>query len=257
MKNRYRSASDHEKCVLRSCKLLKRANIFIYKKELIRAICGAVFETPLTEGSWITAINHLSENSLVTKPSIPRIDVYDPSLELVVDDYDPVYHLESLLTLLTGSKDVENLLYLGNAFYDNKNYDRAEKSYNECLSINPDYAKAHYNLGVLLRELERYDEAEREYREAIRVNPDLAGAHNNLGILLKELERYEETEREYREAIRSNPDLARAHGNLGILYSKNKRVEEAKKELETAKRLLEEQGRVKDVKKAEEMLTSL
>ncbi|MBN1761955.1 MAG: tetratricopeptide repeat protein, partial [Methanomicrobia archaeon] len=169
MKNRYRNASDHEKCILRSCKLLKRANIFVYKKELIRAICDTVFETLLTEDSWIEAINHLSENSLVTKASIPRIDVYDPTLEMVVDDYDPVYHLESLLTLLIGLKDAEDLFYLGNAFYYDKNYDKAEKSYNECLSLNPDYAKAHSNLGVLLKELERNEEAETEYKEAIRI----------------------------------------------------------------------------------------
>jgi tetratricopeptide (TPR) repeat protein len=257
MKNRYRSASDHEKCILRSCKLLKRANIFVYKKELIRAICGAVFEIPLTEDSWIEAINHLSENSLVTKASIPRIDVYDPTLEMVVYDYDPVYHLESLLTLLTGLKDVENLFYLGNAFYYDKNYDKAEKSYSECLSINPDDAKAHYNLGLLLQELGRNEEAEREYREAIRSNPDLAEAHSNLGVLLKELERKEEAETEYKEAIRSDPDYAEAHGNLGILYSETERVEEAKKELELAKRLFDEQGRAEDVKKTEELLKSL
>jgi tetratricopeptide (TPR) repeat protein len=169
----------------------------------------------------------------------------------------PSIHLESVLTLLTGLKDVENLFYLGNAFYYDKNYDRAEKSYDQCLNINPDLSEAHYNLGVLLQELERYEEAEREYKEVIRSNPDDAKAHSNLGVLLDDLERYEEAEREYKEAIRSNPDDAEAHGNLGSLYSQTGRVEEAKEELEIAKRLFDEQGRQKEATIVEALLKSL
>jgi tetratricopeptide (TPR) repeat protein len=223
MKNRYRNSESYEKSILRACKLLNRANIFVYQKELIRTICASIFETPINESSWIDAITHLKENSLVTRSSIPQIDVYDSTLETVVDDYDPVYHLETLLDLLIRLKDAEMLFYLGNAFYKDKNYDKAEKSYYECLQINHDLAEAHSNLGILLDDLKRYDEAEHEYREAIRINPD----------------------------------DAEAHGNLGILYSQIGRLEEAKKELELAKRLFREQGRVEDGKKVDKLLKSL
>jgi tetratricopeptide (TPR) repeat protein len=237
MKTRYRNSTDYEKSILRACKLLKRANIFTYEKKLIRELCTSIFGTQINEKSWINSINHLKENSLVTKSSIPEIDVYDNTLESVVDDYDPVYHLEALLNLLIKLGDAENLFYLGNAFYKDKNYENGEKSYKECLRINPESANAHINLGILLKNLKRYEESEREYREAIRIKPDLAEAHINLGILLYDLKRYKESEREYREAIRIKPDLAEAHINLGLLLDNLKRYKESEREYREAIRI--------------------
>ncbi len=62
--------------------------------------------------------------------------------------------------------------------------DEAEKECIEAIRINPDFAKAHYNLGNLLKDKGREEDAEAEYREAIRINPDFADAHINLGNLL-------------------------------------------------------------------------
>jgi Flp pilus assembly protein TadD len=103
----------------------------------------------------------------------------------------------------------------------------------------------------------RKEDAEAEYRDALRINPDYADAHNNLGLLLDDMGRKEDAEAEYRDALRINPDDAEAHGNLGILYSETGSNEAAKKELEIAKRLFDEQGREADVKKAEELLKTL
>jgi tetratricopeptide (TPR) repeat protein len=257
MKNRYRNSGTYEKSILRACKLLKQANIFSYEKVLIRAICTSIFETEINESSWIDSITHLREINLVTRSSIPKIEVYDPTLELVVNDYEPTDHLESLLSLLIGLEDAESLFYLGNAFYRDKKYKNGEKSYKKCLRISPESVEAHNNLGILLDGMGREEDAKAEYREALRINSDSAEAHYNLGILLKEMGRREDAEAEYREALRINPDYADAHGNLGILYSETGRKEEAKKELAIAKRLFDEQGREVDVKKAEEWLKSL
>jgi len=237
MRNRYRNSGTYEKSILRACKLLKRANIFSYEKGLIRAICTSIFETEINESSWIDSVNHLKENNLVTRSSIPKIDVYDPTLELVVDDYESVDYLESLLSLLITLEDAESLFYIGNVFYRDKKYENGEKSYKECLQINPVSAEAHYNLGYLLNETEREEEAEVEYREALRINSDFALAHNNLGILLNAKGRKEDAEAEYREALRINPDYAVAHNNLGILLNAKGRKEDAKAEYREALRI--------------------
>ena len=237
MKNRYRNSEVYEKTILRACKLLKQANIFIYEKELIKEICTSLFGTKINESSWIDSITHLKENSLVTKSSILKIDVYDSILESLVDDYDPLYHFEALLNLLIKLKDAEKLLYLGNAFYKDKDYWNGEKSYKECLRIKPDYAEAHYNLGLLLADSQKYEEAEKEYREAIGIKPDYAEAHYNLGLLLTDLKRYDEAEEEYREAIRIKPDYAEAHYNLGLLLTDLKRYDEAEEKYGEAIRI--------------------
>ena len=158
-----------------------------------------------------------------------------------------------------GNKEelVENKFMLALIHYYVGRVDETEKEYREAIRINPNYADAHSNLGILLSDLKRFEEAEKEYREAIRINPNHAEAHSNLGVMLDKLKRFEEAEKEYREAVKISPDDAEAHGNLGIFYSETKRSEEAKEELKIAKRLFEEEGREEDVKKAEELLKSL
>ena len=237
MKNRYRNSGTYERSILRACKLLKEANIFSYEKGLIRAICTSIFETKINESSWIDSITHLKENNLVTRSSIPKIDVYDPTLESVVGDYDPVDHLESLLSLLIGLEDAKSLFYLGNAFYRDKNYENGEKSYNECLRISPEVAEVHNNLGILLNNVGRKEDAEKEWREAIRINSDSAEAHNNLGNLLYDLGRKEDAEKEYREAIRIKPDFTEAGYNLGNLLYDLGRKEDAEAEYREAIRI--------------------
>jgi len=273
MKKRYDLLKDPEKTILRACKLLKCANIFMYEKNLIKNVCNSVFEIKLEEHLWMDSLNALEKNSLITRPegSINKINVYDNILESIIYDYSPEDHLTPLFNLLIELKDTKNLFYLGNSYYlknqaedgvkcyreairinpdfaeahgnlglllsNLKRFDEAEEEYRGAIRINPDYTEAHYNLGILLSNLKRFDEAEEEYREAIRINQDYAGAHGNLGNLLKDLERFGEAEEEYREAIRINPDDAEAHYNLGNLLSNLKRFDEAEEEYRGAIRI--------------------
>jgi len=50
--------------------------------------------------------------------------------------------------------------------------------------LKPDYAEAHYNLGVTLKELGRLEEAEASYRKAIFLKNDYNPAIAGLGKVL-------------------------------------------------------------------------
>ena len=54
----------------------------------------------------------------------------------------------------------------------------------ESIRINPNYAEAHYNLGVELVNFRKWDEASAQFAEAIRLDPNHASAHNNLANIL-------------------------------------------------------------------------
>ena len=85
------------------------------------------------------------------------------------------------------------------------------------ITIHPNVAHWHNNLGVVLEALGKPDEAIVAYRRAIAIKPDYPEAHRNLGIALAALGNNDEAIVAYRSAIAINPDYADAHGGLSLL----------------------------------------
>jgi tetratricopeptide (TPR) repeat protein len=52
--------------------------------------------------------------------------------------------------------------------------------YERALRIQPDYAEAHYNLGIALEKLGRTAEAIAHYEQALRIKPDFVQAQTSL-----------------------------------------------------------------------------
>ena len=84
------------------------------------------------------------------------------------------------------------------------------------MRLRPDFAEAHNNLGVLLRELGKLAEATASLQEAVRLRPDFAEAHFQLGLAFGKQDKNEEAAASNREAVRLKPDYAEAHFNLGV-----------------------------------------
>ena len=99
--------------------------------------------------------------------------------------------------------------------------DIAVQSYKKALSIKPDYAKAHYNLGGALQELDKLHDSAKSYENAIALEPENAQAHNNLAIVLRELDQLEEAEASCRKAIVLDPEYADAYSCLSIILYAN------------------------------------
>ena len=85
------------------------------------------------------------------------------------------------------------------------------------LLIKPDYAEAHNNLGVALRDQDKPKEAITSYNRALLIKPDYAEAHNNLGVALKGQGKIEEAIAAYNKALLIKPDYAETHRNLSTL----------------------------------------
>ena len=76
--------------------------------------------------------------------------------------------------------------------------------------LKPNYAKAHNNLGNMLKQLGRLSEAKASYNQAT-LKPDYAEAHYNLGNTLKELGKLGEAEASFNHVIALKPDHTEAH----------------------------------------------
>jgi tetratricopeptide (TPR) repeat protein len=115
----------------------------------------------------------------------------------------------------------------GNALQELKRYEEALASYDEAVSLKPDFAQAFNNRGVALQELRRLDEALSSYDKALALRPDYAEAYNKRGYALHDLNRLDEALASYDKALALKPDLAEAFNNQGVTLQQQNRIDEA------------------------------
>lgn len=112
--------------------------------------------------------------------------------------------------------DVEYFLNLGNDFYNKGNSIEAARQYQQCLTLNPDFLVARYNLGVVYVEQERWEEAIAQLQQVIETDPNHAQAYNNLGIISQHQHRLAEAIDYYQKAINIEFQFPDAQFNLGM-----------------------------------------
>jgi tetratricopeptide (TPR) repeat protein len=115
---------------------------------------------------------------------------------------------------------------------------RAVLEYRDGLRLKPDDARAHYNLGVALKNLGQLVEAEAECRTAVRLLPDYTEAQFMLADIMADLGRLVEAEAGYRTAIRLQAEFADAvYYNLATVLEAQGRLEDAEGAYREALRL--------------------
>ncbi len=72
---------------------------------------------------------------------------------------------------------------LARAYHDSAQYARAAEALRTAISVDPNNAVAHCNLGEIYKHLDLVDDAVRELNTAQKLNPELADVYINLGIL--------------------------------------------------------------------------
>ena len=88
-------------------------------------------------------------------------------------------------------------------------------SYDRAIALNPDYAGAYSNRGVVLREIGRHEEALASFERALAIRPDHADALHDRGNVLMELKRPEAALASYDRALAITPGYADALNNRG------------------------------------------
>lgn len=92
----------------------------------------------------------------------------------------------------------------------------AAYDYRRALSLNPDYAQAHYGLAVVYEGLQKYDEAIVQYGKTILLDSQFIQAHNNLARLLLKRGR----DKDYENALQVlNDALNRSPRDEALQYS--------------------------------------
>ncbi len=93
----------------------------------------------------------------------------------------------------------------------------AELRFKEFLLQYPAYPGAHVNLAIIHVKNANDDAAAQSINAALAIDPVYAPALNQKGMLLRRNGNFSEAEAAYLKAVTSNPDYALAHYNLGVL----------------------------------------
>jgi tetratricopeptide (TPR) repeat protein len=137
----------------------------------------------------------------------------------------------------TGSDDADTRGLLGAACLSMGRLAEAAEHLARALHLNPGYAGAHANLGIVRAEEGALDEAVAHFRQALALNPLDAGTHARLADVLLRQDLPEDAAAGYRHAIRLAPDQARAHFGLGVTLARQGRWQEAEASYRQALRL--------------------
>ena len=91
---------------------------------------------------------------------------------------------------------------------------KAENEYREAIRLDPEYAFAYNNLGLIY--LRRYQnrDAEQMIRKTIELKPDYASGHYNLGLIYAVDSNYASATHSYEEALRLDPGMKEARQKL-------------------------------------------
>ena len=161
-------------------------------------------------------------------------------LEAVISLYSSGKIQEAIDTVnnLTKSYPDTPLLFniLGACYKKLGQIDTAAIMFSKAVTINPDYAEAHFNHAIALNETGKTDISIESYKKAIAILPNYPGAHNNLGNIYLDRNQYKDALKNYEFAVSYKPDFFEAHNNLGVA---NRELEQINKAVQNFKKAIE------------------
>ena len=121
----------------------------------------------------------------------------------------------------------EDLKFKGNAAINAKNYDEAVRCYTEALSLSSDGPNSHVyysNRAAAYCHQNKYQEAVDDCESCISMSPDYVKAHSRLGLANFFLERYEDAVAAYESAVALEPDNKASQDSLKQARNKLRKV---------------------------------
>jgi tetratricopeptide (TPR) repeat protein len=225
--------------VLHAMKLLTFSGIPTLTGKRVRAVCDRILhESRLATvgNAWDAALAELDQLEFVSITPGNDGDVLlvirkDAYFENVVTnypaDYERTSHQKQLLHVFTLLADTDGFLDFGNYLYRSEQYSDALVAYDHALLINPKYASAWNNKGVIFEHLKRDSEAIAAYNQAIVFDPSNAVAWSNKGTIFALHKEYDEALAALNQAIALDSTYEAAPYNKGLIFHTLNRYSEA------------------------------
>lgn len=134
--------------------------------------------------------------------------------------------------IMEKDRDYEIWYLLANLSQDLGTDENAIFFLKKSILINPEFDKAHYNLGNIYLKQYKYNSAINEYKLAIKYNKDFPFYYYNLGCAYYGLKEYNGARVAFKKAISLKDDEPSFHYNLALTYKQLNKTKDAKKALE-------------------------
>jgi tetratricopeptide (TPR) repeat protein len=128
-------------------------------------------------------------------------------------------------------------LVLGEMLNKVKNTTASEPVLREAIRLDPNRAKAYFELGYALQANGKIREAAESYRRTIELQPDLPAAHYNRALCLVTLQDEAGGEAAFRSALRYRSEYPEALMGMAMLLGRQRKYPEAMKYAEEAGRV--------------------
>ena len=153
---------------------------------------------------------------------------------------NPQLDVNKYLTHLESFREREARIHYNraNQLMKNDNLDAAISAFKLAVELDPEFIRAHINLGVAYGKIAQSIDEIAHLEQAVKLEPTSFEAHYNLGIAYSKTQRYTEALVACQQAVKLNPDHAKASHNLGIVLAKSGKPEPAIESFQKAIRLL-------------------
>ncbi len=117
------------------------------------------------------------------------------------------------------------------------NYEEAIQIYDQLIDEKPGAVELYINRGTAYLLAGKLDEAKADFAETLVINPNFAVAHVNLGIVDLRKKDYKAAIEKFDAAIKIEPESGEAYNNRGIAYYHLNDFASSRIDLERAKSL--------------------
>lgn len=150
-----------------------------------------------------------------------------------------VYLRNSLTKSLSTQKRAQTHYNIGFCFFQLKQLDKAVVEFEQAVSLNQNYEKAFYALGVAYSDAQNWSRAENALLKSLKLAGGRSGeAWFDLAVVYVGQKKYDEAFAGFQQAIKFGTVAAPAsYNNLGVIYAMNGDLQLGLKEIERAKNL--------------------
>jgi len=150
-------------------------------------------------------------------------------------------------------REAQALVEKGKELYLNNEDKQAVDAFQQAIKLNPDFAEAHFRLGLAFNALERKPEADESlkksialYKKTVEADSKDADALFNMGVAYTLLHLDEEAARSFRQVARLRPDDEEAFYQFGKAETRLAHYDEAATAFQKALELDPDDTRVND-----------